>query len=86
MTMLMFSMRDAKAESWGLPFFQITRATAMREIQMKLESDEHLKRFCHDFALYEVGEWEPTNGENTGVFPGSFVIEVSELLPKDDDA
>lgn len=79
-------MRDAKAESWGLPFFQVTRATAMREIQMKLETDEHLKRFAEDFSLYEVGLWEPTTGDNEPVKPPHHIIEVSELLPKDSDA
>lgn len=82
-----FTIRDIKADNYGYPFPAITRATAMREIQMRMETTPILKNHAEDFSLHYCGEWNDIEG----VFESAerqFVCELHELieLPEFDSA
>lgn len=81
--MKMFELRDARAEAFTIPFFTLTRAMAMREIQQRMERDKALVQFAEDFSIHECGEWEQADGIPIG-HPPVHVIDVIELIPKKD--
>lgn len=82
--MIMFELRDARAEAFVVPFFTLTRAMAMREIQQRMQRDEALVQFAADFAIFEAGPWDPETGLCYDHHPQPVhVIDVIELIEKE---
>lgn len=80
----MFSIRDKRAECWNEPFCSPNRATAVRRAELMLRDDPKMQMFAVDFSMWQMGTFEPTKGIE-GCEP-HHVVEVSELIPKDDNA
>ncbi len=81
--MMMFTLKDARSEGYQIPFFRLTRAIAIRDIQSDLATNEKMQAFAEDFAIYELASWEPTTGKTFPHPEAVHVINVSELLPKE---
>lgn len=77
--MKLFSIQDMKAESFNRPFHSVTRATAMREVSTGLQQDEAMQVNAADFALYEIGSFDPITGRLTAQDP-YHVCDVRELV------
>lgn len=80
--MNIYSIQDLKAESFNRPFFSATRSTAMREIQLGLRNDESMSVFAPDFALWEVGSFDPHTGHIESQTP-YHVCNVQDLAEKE---
>lgn len=60
---IVVSIRDAKAESYSLPFFQLNKALAMRMFtQLVNDSQSQANRFAEDYALFQVGIFDDATG------------------------
>jgi len=81
--MIAFSILDKKAEGANTPFFSQTRATAMRELAMKLRENPMMATYAEDFILYQVGTWDPHKPELSGQLPER-VCDVMDLLEETD--
>ncbi len=78
--MNVFEIKDMKAEGFNIPFFEMTRATAMRKIQLGLSENKMLLDFSQDFAIYDCGTWDPTDGRIKGLPDPIHVCDISELV------
>lgn len=72
-----FSIFDRKADIKLDPFTSLNSQTAMRDIQIKLATDQNLSDYAADFQLLLVGEWYPDAGIKA--LPITTVIEVAAL-------
>lgn len=60
---LVLSLKDAKADTFSPPFFQVNRASALRVLS-DLVADERstVSRHPEDFALFELGTFDDVTG------------------------
>lgn len=61
-----YSVYDSKSQTYTLPFFQGTKAQAIRTFTNMSKNPEH--QFCmnpEDFTLFEVGEYDDILGTIT---------------------
>lgn len=64
MRQLIFSVYDSKANAFLQPFFCVNRAVALRSFMQAAQDERHdFHRFAADFALFEIGEWDPVSGK-----------------------
>lgn len=55
----MFSIYDRKAALYGVPFYQVNQATAIRYVK---QIGQKTPDFLEDVELYEVGTFDPLRG------------------------
>lgn len=68
----MYCLWDAKAESFGMPFFADNDNLARRIFgDSVVKSGTVLNDHPEDFFLYKVGQWDQTSGSVDGVKPVS---------------
>lgn len=81
----LFSIRDTKAEAFNRPFTSQNPAMAMREIQTAVnQSDNPMKTYAEDFALYLVGEFDEQTGNLTGMMEPHHICSILDLVNKDE--
>lgn len=58
-----YCVYDSKAENYGTPFMYDNRALALRAFSEVLTQPDHpMSKYPADFTLFEVGEWDKTDG------------------------
>lgn len=58
-----YSVYDSKVESYMRPFTAPNEASAVRSLSAAISDPNHdFNRFAEDFALFEVGIWDPAVG------------------------
>lgn len=64
MTKKIFVMYDSKSESYDQPWFIQNRGIAIRSLldEVSKNPDHPFKKWPEDFTLFEVGEYDNTNG------------------------
>lgn len=78
--MKIFSLLDMKAQGFNRPFCSKTRATAGREIATGINNDPIMATNAGDFAIYEIGRFDPETGRIYAEKDPVHVIDVIELL------
>lgn len=80
-----FSMHDSVVESYDPPFLAINRGDAIRGwIQaMKGTPDNKFVQSPGDYTLYEVGEFDTSNGMLTPYTSHQRIGSALEFLPKE---
>lgn len=64
--LLAYSVYDSKVQAFNRPFFQRSRGEALRGWEEHCnQADSAASKFPHDFALFEIGEFDDTNGKLT---------------------
>lgn len=64
MKLKVFTVYDAKAEAYLQPFFLSTRGQAVRNITDVLSKSDHpFAKYPHDYTLFELGEYDDSNGK-----------------------
>nr|WAE43326.1 MAG: nonstructural protein [Microviridae sp.] len=59
-----FSVRDNKVSSYGIPFFNDSEIGAARDLQMAVNDDKiQLSYFPEDFELFELGSFDNITAE-----------------------
>jgi len=57
------SIRDAKAESFSLPFFQANKALALRTFrELSLDPKSQVNRYPEDYAIFQLGTFDDCTG------------------------
>lgn len=65
-----YSIRDAKADSFALPFYVKLEGEALRHFQGLVNDDRTtISKFPEDFDLYFVGEFDQNTGKFEPVVP-----------------
>ena len=54
-----FVMRDSKAGFYGVPFFEVSRGSALRGLTEAVRDKQStICKYPEDFSLFEIGEWD----------------------------
>lgn len=60
---LVFSIFDEKAAAFGMPFFTVNEAMALRMILATArDQNTNIAQFPGDFTLFVIGEWDEDDG------------------------
>lgn len=72
-----YSIRDAKAETFNPPWFAVTHGEAERNFQ-RLTKDQSsmVNQFPEDYDLYHLGEYNDQNGQITTFDTPKHVIKA----------
>lgn len=80
--MIIFSVYDRKAELYGPIFAQENLAVAVRDFEQAVKmEDSKFGRWPEDFALHELGTWDPVTGEVLGS-PERIVAQALDFMYK----
>lgn len=66
MITIIVSLKDTAAQAFGRPIFVPTAAVAVRSVRdevNRFDSTDDLAKHSDDFELYELGEFDDSNGE-----------------------
>lgn len=64
MEKIIFTVRDSKVERYLQPFFETTKASAMRAFGDVCNSDDHqFKIHSGDYTLFAIGTFDDESGE-----------------------
>lgn len=78
-----FSIYDKKTAEYMTPFFVPNVVTALRSIQQALTKEaSNLASYPHDFALYELGNFNKDEGLIVSNGNPKFVEEIANLMPQ----
>lgn len=75
-----FSLYDAKAKMFGVPFYMQTVGLAIRALQ-DLTNDKNtlVNRHPSDFTLYEIGEFDDSDAKTENLIPIHLIAIASEF-------
>lgn len=80
--MKLFSLFDRKASSYGLPVFYPSSAEAIRSVTVAVNdsaSKSAVALFSADFDLYELGDWDYSQGCITCEYAPAFLLNLGSL-------
>lgn len=79
-----FAIRDAKSETYSLPFFQLNNALALRSfIDLANDPDSNVARHPEDYSLFHIGEFDDsTSALVAAVQPFHLANAVDVVQPK----
>lgn len=85
MKLILFAIRDTKAENYGPPFGKYARGEAERDfVQMTNDKNTKVHAFPEDFDLYEVGAMDQETGKITGLdTPVHMMKAINVIRPKE---
>lgn len=79
----MFSIRDAKAESFNPPFFHTTHGEAERSFRTAVSDPKTVfNQYPDDFDMYYVGEFDTNTGKFDVLKTPLHVVKAVQCLPK----
>lgn len=74
-----FSVYDGKAKTFSVPFFKLTVGMALRDFEDLVNHPETMvNRHPEDFVLYEVGNFDDSNGMLEFISPLNLVATANE--------
>ena len=78
MKLKVFAIHDAKAEAYMQPFFMANKGTAIRAItELLSKSDHQFSKYPEDFTLFELGEYDDSNGQ---MLPHSTPLPIAKVI------
>lgn len=81
MKALLFSIRDAKANSFGPPFAKYSRGEAEREFTTITRNEQStISKFPEDFDLWEIGTIDQETGKIEGLATPVHMMKAIQLL------
>lgn len=79
----MYSIRDARAEVFGAPYYALTAGMAERNFtQLVNDEKSQLNMFPDDFDLYEVGVYDDQDGKGQFWDTPRHIIKAVQVLQK----
>jgi len=76
----MYSIRDAKAESFNPPFYKITHGQAERDFNTLVNDPKSaVWQYPEDFDLYYVGTYEDSTGKFSALETPQHMIKSVQL-------
>lgn len=80
MILKVFAIYDSKAEAYLQPFFMANKGTAIRAIADILTKPDHsFSKYPEDFTLFELGEYDDSNGKMLPHSTPNPIIKTIEL-------
>lgn len=79
--MTLYSIFDKKVMQYAPPYPAQNLTSALRSLQLALKEPNNLSAYPHDFALYDVGQFDSKSGM-IEVFQPQFVEEIANLVPQ----
>lgn len=80
MILKVFAVYDEKAEIFAQPFFMANKGTALRAMSNVFAKPEHeFTKFPQDYTIYELGEYDDSNGRMLPYDKPQHVCRLSEL-------
>lgn len=79
--MILYSIFDKKVMQYAPPYPAQNLTSALRSLQLALKEPNNLSAYPHDFALYDVGEFNDKTGMIESINP-NFVEEIANLVPQ----
>lgn len=59
-----YTIKDAKSNTYGVPFFSVNDGTASRSFtQAAQDENTTISQFPEDYSLYKLGEFDDQSGE-----------------------
>lgn len=84
MKLKIFAIHDAKAEAYLQPFFMANKGTAIRAITEILQKPDHsFTKYPEDYTLFELGEYDDSNGQMSPLKTPNPIIKCNELKTLD---
>lgn len=81
MILKIFSIRDAKGEFFGTPFFQGTTGEAERSFRAAVnDSKTTISQFPEDYDLYYLGEFDNSTGKFNALDTPIHLIKAIQCL------
>lgn len=81
MELKIFAIWDRKAQVYRWPNFARDSATAVRALSTGLKDPRtEMANFPDDFELYEVGAFDDSKGQISGLLQPGFVVSAKSLL------
>lgn len=77
MKMVICSIQDSKAQAWLTPLFFQSNAQAVRSFGDAVNSDTDFAKHPEDYTLFQVGEFDPSEGIVLGISPVSLAVGVN---------
>ena len=84
MILIACSVRDAKSESFGRPFFLVSVGSAIRSFDDEVNreaADNTMYHHAADFALYQLGTFDDQDGSYTAITP-KLLVQGNEVQRK----
>lgn len=79
----LYAIYDRVSKHHNPPFSQLNDGMALRSIRDRLIGDTHLQNNCNDYSLYEVGEYDDSNGDITNL-DNRLVAHIKDVMEKTD--
>lgn len=79
--MLLFVVRDVKADAYGAPMSVATKGLALRSFtEACLDPRSEMNKYPEDYMLYVIGQYEPNTGCISPFPVPEFVASASEVI------
>lgn len=75
-----FSVRDIKADGFGVPMIYVNEQTAKRDFDYRIHNDKSMGFSPADYDLYKIGEMNSRTGKLTGIELPEFIINGGQLF------
>lgn len=76
-----FAIRDAKAETFGPPFYQGTHGEAERSFRQLVNDEKsNVKPFPEDYDLYYLGEYDNISGKLFPIETPLHIVKAVQLV------
>ena len=80
MNLLVYSVRDAKAEVFNTPFFQKTHGEAERTFKQLANDDKSMVgKYPDDYDLYYIGKYDDSSGKIEPLDTPQHVVKAIQL-------
>lgn len=85
MKMMLYALRDVKADSFTVPVAFTRDELAVREVgQMIAHKQGDPGKYPADFSLYRIGSFDSSSGELKSLQIPELVASCLSMVPKDD--
>lgn len=76
-----YAVFDSKAAAFGMPMFISNKGLAVRGFSDACaDRDSSIAKHPEDYALFEIGSYDPNSGKLTDVTPAVHVISASSVV------
>lgn len=86
MVLVAVSVRDAKSEAFGRPFFVVSIGSAIRSFDDEVNraaEDNSMYRHPEDYSLWQLGTWDDQDGSYVSLSPCKMLVQGSEVRRED---
>lgn len=84
--MEIYVVKDTKAQTYGMPFFQRNHVTATRAIANEVRRADPTNTIYtnpEDFELYAIGTFDTDTGRVTGLEQPQLIATALSLIPRE---